>query len=102
MTRRAFTPHHGSPALEARPCWKGGGECGPRSNLLERGGEEGESPKGDSPKPRTLARGAGFTDAGRIPAVIRPPPPPRRPPPGRSPAPARRLAPCPLTPARSF
>jgi len=36
-----FTPPHGSPALEC--------------------GEEGESPKGDSPKPRALARGAGFT-----------------------------------------
>ena len=47
----AFTPPHGSPALEPRPFEKGRGECG----------NEGESPKGDSPKPRALARGAGFT-----------------------------------------
>ena len=40
-TDGAFTPPHGSPALEC--------------------GEERESPKGDSPKPRALARGAGFT-----------------------------------------
>ena len=51
LRERAFTPYHGSPALE----------CGPRSNKLERGGEEGKSPKGDSPKPRALARGTGFT-----------------------------------------
>ena len=38
-----FTPPHGSPA---RAC-----------------GQEGEFPKGDSPKPRALARGAGFTGA---------------------------------------
>src|SRR3989338_3199206 len=39
-----FPPPHGTPALEC--------------------GEEGESPKGDSPKPRALARGAGFTISG--------------------------------------
>src|SRR3990167_7544595 len=51
-SHQRFTPPHGSPALEPRPFEKGRGECG----------EEGESPKGDSPKPRALARGAGFTE----------------------------------------
>ena len=55
-----FPPPHGSPALEPRPFSKGRGECG----------KEGESPKGDSPKPRALARGAGFTEQ-RANAVTR-------------------------------
>lgn len=42
MSQATFTPYHGSRALEC--------------------GDEGESPKGDSPRPRAKARGTGFAD----------------------------------------